>query len=417
MKKAFRISAILVAIGLLILAATVLGGCGKKKKRPIVIVDPPPPPPASDYFTGPVISNVFFSTGSSRFRPGETVEITANAHSSRGGTLSYSWDVYELGSEIAGQGSNKIAVRLGEIGLYGGFAGAGGTKTGSVSVTETIATGESRSASKRFTISLSENFGPSVNFHAVRRFDIAPSGERAMVFSASVSDPEGDKVRIDWSVDGGNIRRTEFYGGEARAWVVPYKWASQLSVGLTANDDFGGTGSDFKVESQSPLDGAVEDSIWLSAPSEVRKDSTFEIGVYAWFAKDKPASQFDLIRITADSSKVNVTGAKLGGIWKSGQFEVQKDEPISYWQTDKYIDIWWRYGGQYNRLAGVPGNIAILECRADKPGEISLSVQLEENDRTVSYYSTIGGAPILFGNSGRINLMGDWNPEVRVRVR
>lgn len=408
MRRIYRFSAIFVAFILLTLLALALCSCGKKKKRPIVIVEPPPLPPASDVFTGPVVSNVYFNPGTKRFRPGETIEITANAYASHGGTLTYNWDVYEIGSEITGLATNRIAVRI---------SGFSGMKSGSVTVTETLSTGESRTASRRFTITVEENYGPSVNFSAYRHFDLAPSGERAIVFSASVSDPEGDKVRINWSVDGGVIRRTEFYGGEARAWVVPYAWASQLAVGITANDDFGGTGGDYKVESQSPLDGAIEDSVWIAGPVEVRKDETFEISVYAWFAEDKPASQFDLIRILADESKVKVTGARLGGLWMSKEFDVRKDEPVSFWQTSDYIDIWWRYGGPYRRIGGVPGNIAVLECRADSAGTFSMSVQLEEFDRTVSYYSTGGIAAFPFENSGRKNLMGDWNPEIRVRVR
>ena len=403
-------AAAIVAVILLGLLAVLLTSCGKKKKRPIIGIDSfPPPPAAGEYWPGPHISNVSFSPSGLSYRPGQQVHIHVTAHPSRGGTLTYFWDVYSIGHDTLGLNSSQAAVTVSNF---------GGSKSGSVTVTETLHSGESRSATRNFSLYVNDNLPPRVFFSTQTSVDLTPYGTRALLFMARATDPDGDHLKLDWKAEGGQVQRSEFYGGDAKAWVVPDDAFGTVRVTLVADDGFGGVSKDSKEIVYSPVDGAAPDSVWIVAPAEVRIGGEFEFGVYAWFGRDKPAAQIDALRILAPQSYLTVTDVVLGEFWED--YGVPKGEEISipFAQYSRFFEFSWRSMGGYRQTGNAFGRIAVVKCQAVSTGARPLSIQLEdEEDRTVSFYSAGALGAFTFSHSGRANLVGEWVTGAIVRVR
>lgn len=359
---------------------------------------------------GPAVSDVQFSPNiEAAYKTGQEVRFSVNATATNTtpGELTFSWAVGDIGDIIQGENTKAVKVKITAV---------TGEYTGSITVKETLLDGSFKETTKNFILKVIANEAPAVEFEAEVEVAELDDGGKALLFIANVDNPDGDLLAVEWTVTGGEAVKTEFDGETANAWVKPDAGTNRIEILLAVSDGLGGDTEISRSYVHSPLDGAIEDSIWLVAPDEVVAGEPFEVGVYAWFSTTKPVNSVNTIRVTANESELQVAGVDFGEFWVDNDFDIESAFPMLFEQTATFFDIGMFPFNGVPAIGGVAGKIAKVEMIAPTAGTYEMSIVLALGEDIRTAYIDGAGNTFTFDLNGRANMLGDWQTEATIKV-
>lgn len=359
---------------------------------------------------GPMVSDVkFLPQIDAGYKTGQEIEfsVTAVATNPTPGELSYFWAVGDIGDIVQGENTKAVKVKITAV---------TGEYTGSITVRETLLDGSYKETTKNFILKIIANEAPAAEFDSEVQIAELNGGEKSLLFSANVENPDGDLLSVEWTVTGGEAVKTEFDGETANAWVKPDAGTNRIEISLALSDGFGGDAEISRSFVHSPLDGTVEDSIWLVAPDNVTAGEPFEVDVYAWFAPAKPVNSVHTVRVNANESELQVTGVDFGDFWGQNGFDTESAFPMMVEQTATFFDIGMFPFNDVPAVGGVAGKIAKIEMVAPDAGSFKMSVVLVLAEDVRTAYIDGTGNTFTFDLSGRADMLGDWQSETAITV-
>ncbi len=380
---------------------TLNAGCSSKDRIPI----------EPGGWLGPAVSDVQFSPNvEAGYKTGQEAgfSVNATATNTTPGELSYLWAIGDIGDIVQGENTKAITVKI---------TGVPGQYTGSVTVRETLQDGNFKETSKHFTLNVVENVAPAAEFGDEVQIAELTGGDKALLFTANVENPDGDLLAVEWTVTGGEAVKTEFDGEIASAWIAPDAGVNNIEVSLAISDGFGGDAVVSRTFVHSPLDGAVEDSIWLVTPDDAVAGEPFVVGVYAWFAPAKPVNSIFTVRVNAKEPELQVTGVDFGEFWDENGFDTGPAFPMAFEQTATFFDIGMFPFSGAPAVGGVAGKIAKIEMIAPSAGNFEMSIVLAFGEDIRTAYIDGAGNTYAFDLNGRADMLGDWQGGVAIKVR
>ena len=239
---------------------------------------------------GPSVSDVAFNPAGPYYAGGMvTFSVTASATNADPGVLTYSWSVDNVGSVVSGAGTNSIDVTL----------GAAGSPSGSVTVRETIGTGDFKETTKTFSIEILEPLNaPPV---------ISSLTYSAPTITAAFSDADGDDLTVSWSATEGTVTPVASDNTSATATFAAPSGSGTAVVTFSVTDGIATASQDIDIAfAFDPWEGASEDSIFLIAPASAPAAEEFFVYVYAWPSATKPVAQVNSVRILLNQSDASL---------------------------------------------------------------------------------------------------------------
>lgn len=134
-----------------------------------------------------------------RIRPSQTCQITCVASDSDGDVLNYRWATNRGSIEGGGATVNWTAPEV----------------AGTYTVTVSVDDGKGNQVVAYLDIEVAENHPPTIENLAIKGSDIVVS--QSYEAECLASDPDGDELRYEWSVTGGNISGK----GSVVTWTAP----------------------------------------------------------------------------------------------------------------------------------------------------------------------------------------------------
>ncbi len=331
---------------------------------------------------GPSVTEVAFNPATGPYYSGASVtfSVTATATNTTPGTLTYSWSVDSVGTVTAGAGTNSITVTL----------GADGSKSGSVTVRETLGDGTFMEASKNFTILIEvvPNFAPV----------IASLSYAAPTITATYSDADGDDLTVTWATDMGTVTPVASDNTTATATFTQPAGEGTATVTFTVSDGIGEDSDTIEIVfTFDPWEGAAEDSVFLIAPATATAGTPYDVTIYAWPAAAKPLGNLNSVRLLATQSAATANSITRGGFFDG--FDGTFFPPLLI-QQPTFMDIGINFGGG-TTTSTTRGVLAVVTFTSSSAGNAPFDIMGNDGAQDRTFYSDLSGNNYTFNTIGK----------------
>lgn len=330
---------------------------------------------------GPTVSDVAFSPAAGPYYSGASVtfSVTASATNPSPGTLTYSWSIDDIGTATAGVGTNAITVTL----------GADGTKSGTITVRETLADSTFKETSKNFSILIEvvPNFAPV----------IATLTYTAPTLTATYSDADGDDLTVTWAADMGTVTPVASDNTTATATFTQPAGEGTATVTFTVSDGIASDSDTIEIVfTFDPWEGAVEDSIFLIAPASATAGTPYDVSIYAWPAPAKPLGNLNSVRLLATQSMATANSITRGAFFDG--FDGTFFPPLLI-QQPTFMDIGINFGGG-TTTSTTRGVLAIVNFTSGA-GNPPFDIMGNDGSQDRTFYSDLSGNNYTFLTIGK----------------
>lgn len=388
-------SGIFIRVSVYALAALLLAGvcatCSTKRQKSFTGPDWP----------GPAVWEIDISPKSGPYYSGASVDFIVNAaptHPSGKSTLSYEWNVSQIGEIVSGDKTNRVTVALRREGL----------QFGSVKVTESIAPGVWKEVMKSFDI-LIEVICPG--YIAIGSLTY---NESTRVIAASYSDADGDDLTVGWDTDAGTVTPLENDNTTATAMFIAPFGEGVATVTFWVSDGLSTNSDTIAISYMDYFDLSIfEDSVFLIAPMTVRAGEQYDVSICAWPSPAKPLGNLNAVRLLVDQSKAVAQSINRGGFFDG--FDGIYFPPLLI-QQPTFLDVGINFGGG-TTMSFTRGILATVTFVSLSPGDVTFDIMGYDGAQNRTFYSDLDGKTYTFYTIGKDYGSGFVTSKVVVNVK